>query len=71
MQKSRKKSKSQLWTVLAVLNFAGIAFPLNYYLQNDGGKQIFAAVVLVCAVFFLLILGGLTALFANFNVNEL
>ena len=71
MQKSKKKSKSRLWTVLAVLNFAGIAFPLNYYFQTDGGTQIFAAVVLVCAGLFLLILDGLTALLANFNVNEL
>ena len=72
MQKSnKKKSKSRLWTVLAVLNFAGIAFPLSYYLQTDGGTQIFAAVVLVCAGLFLLILDWLTALLANFNVNEL
>ena len=71
MQKDEKKSKSRLWTVLAVVNVVGITFPLNYYFQTDGGTQIFAAVVLVCAGFFLLIVDGLTALLANFNVNEL
>ena len=71
MLKDEKKSKSWVWTVLAVINVVGIAFPLSYYLQTDGGTQIFAAVVLVCAGLFLLILDGLTALLANFNVNEL
>jgi prepilin signal peptidase PulO-like enzyme (type II secretory pathway) len=71
MLKDEKKSKSWVWTVLAVINVVGIAFPLSYYLQTDGGTQIFAAVVLVCAGFFLLILDGITAFLANFNVNEL
>ena len=71
MQKSKKESKSRLWTVLAVLNFAGIAFPLSYYFQTDGGTQTFAAVVQVCAALFLVILDGVTALIANFNLNEL
>jgi hypothetical protein len=71
MLKDEEKSKSWVWTVLAVINVVGIAFPLNYYFQSDGGTQIFAAVVLVCAGLFLLILDGLTALLANFNVNEL
>jgi hypothetical protein len=71
MRKDEKKSKSWVWTVLAAINVVGIAFPLSYYFQSDGGTQIFAAVVLVCAGIFLLILDGLTALLANFNVNEL
>jgi len=71
MQKDEKKSNSWLWTVLALLNVVGIAFPLGYYLQTDGGTQIFAAVILVCAGLFLLILDGVTALIANFNLNEL
>ena len=71
MRKDEKQKKSRLWTVLAVLNVVGIAFPLSYYLQTDGGTQIFAAVVLVCAVLFLLILDGVTALLANFNLNEI
>ena len=71
MQKNKKKSKSRLWTVLAVLNVAGIAFPLSYYFQADGGAQVLAAVILVCAGFFLLILDGITVLLANSNVNEL
>jgi len=71
MQKDGKKSKSCLWIVLAALNVVGIAFPLNYYLRADGGSQVFAAVMLVCAGLFLVILDGVTALIANFNVNEL
>ena len=71
MPKGENKSRPWLWTVLAVINVVGIAFPLSYYLQTDGETQIFAAVVLVCAGFFLVILDGLTALLANFNVNEL
>jgi len=66
-----EKVKPWLWTVLAVSNVAGIAFPLGYYLQTDGPAQIFAAVVLVSAVLFLLILDGISALLVNFNVNEL
>lgn len=71
MQNKETNSNPWLWTVLAVLNVVGVAFPLSYYLQADGGTQIFAAVVLVCAVLFLFILDGLTALLANFNVNEI
>ena len=71
MRKDEKKSNPWLWTVLAVLNAVGIEFPLSYYLRTDGGTQIFAAVVLVCAGLFLVILDGVTALLANFNVNEL
>ena len=37
-----EKVKPWLWTVLAVSNVAGIAFPLGYYLQTDGPAQIFA-----------------------------
>ena len=71
MQKKGTNSKPWLWIVLIVLNIVSIAFPLNYYLQTDGGAQVFAAVVLVCAGLFLLILDGITALLANFNVNQL
>ena len=72
MQKSKEKSKSPLWSVLAIINVVCIAVPLNYFLRAvDDGTKIFAAVVLVCAGLFLLILDGLTALLANFNVNEL
>lgn len=71
MRKDEKKSKPWLWTVLAMLNVIGIGFPLSYYLGTDGGTQICAAVVLVCAVLFLVIVDGVTALIANFNLNEL
>jgi len=71
MPKNEKKSRPWLWTVLAVLNVAGIVFPLAYYLQTDGPAQILGAVVLVCSVLFLVILDGVSALLANFNVNEL
>ena len=75
MPKDEKKSRSRLWIVLAVINVVGIALPLSHYLQIDGetdaGGQVFAAVVLVCAVFFFVIVDGITALLANFNVNEL
>ena len=51
MPKNEKKSRPWLWTVLAVINVVGIAFPLSHYLQTDGETdargQIFAAVVLV------------------------
>ena len=70
-RKDEKKSNPWLWTVLAVLNVVGIGLPLSYYLQTDGGTQTFAAVVLVCAGLFLVILDGVTALIANFNLNEL
>jgi len=55
----------------AVLNLVGIAFALNYYLHTDEGTRIFASVVLVCAGLFLVILDGVIALMANFNLNEL
>ena len=71
MRKDKKKAKPWLWTVLAVLNVAGITFPLAYYLRTDGAAQVFGAVILVCSVLFLLILDGISALLANFNVNEL
>ena len=71
MSKNEKKSKPWLWTVLAVINVVGIAFPLSYYLQTDGGTQVFAAVVLVCAGLFIVIVDGITALLANFDVNQL
>ena len=75
MPKNEKKSRPGLWTVLAVINVVGIAFPLCRYLQSDGevdaGGQIFAAVVLVCAVLFFVVVDGLTALLSNFNMNEL
>ena len=65
MRKDEKKSKPWLWTVLAVLNVVGIDFALSYSVQTDGGTQSFAAVVLVCAGFFLVILDGVTALLAT------
>ena len=71
MRKDETEDKTWLWTVLAVLNVAGIALPLGYYLRSDGAAEIFGAVVLVCAVLFLIILDGVSALLANFNVNEL
>ena len=71
MPKNEKKSKPWLWTVLAVINVVGIAFPLSHYLQNAGAEQIFGAVVLACAVLFLLILDGISVLLANFNINQL
>lgn len=72
MQKNEKETKEWLWTVLAVLNIVVIGFPLAYFLRaTDEGAQIFSAVVLVCAGLFLVILDTVTALMANFNVNEL
>ena len=71
MQKNEKDSKSQLYTVLIALNIIGIAFPLGYYVQTDGGTQIFAAVILVCAGLLCLLLDGVAALLANFDVNQL
>jgi len=71
MSKNENKSQSWLWTLLVLLNIIGIAFPLAYYLHTDGGTQIFAAVILVCAGLFLVIVDGVTALLANFNVNQL
>ena len=71
MRKDKKKAKPWLWTVLAVLNIAGIGFPLGYYVQSDGTAQLFAAVALVCAVLLLLIVDGVAALLTNFNLNEL
>ena len=71
MPKNEKKSKPWLWTVLAVINVVGIAFPLSHYLQSAGAAQIFGAVVLVSAVLFLLILDGISVLLANFNINQL
>jgi hypothetical protein len=75
MPKNEKKSSPWLWTVLAVINVVGVAVPLSHYLQSDGeadaGGQIFAAVVLVCAVLFFVVVDGVTALLANFDVNEL
>ena len=75
MPKNEKKSRPWLWTVLAVINVVGIAFPLSHYLQTDGETdargQIFAAVVLVCAVLFFVVVDGVTAFLSNFNVNEL
>ena len=75
MPKNEKRSRPCLWTVLAVINVVGIAFPLSHYLQTDGETdargQIFAAVLLVCAVLFFVVVDGVTALLSNFNVNEL
>lgn len=71
MPKNEKKSRPWLWSLLVLLNIIGVAFPLGYYLQTDGGAEIFAAVLLVCAGIFLAILDGVTALLANFDVNQL
>ena len=75
MRKNEKKSRPWLWTVLTVINVVGVAFPLIHYLQSDGevdaGGQIFAAVVLVCAVLFFVVVDGVTVLFANFDVKQL
>ena len=75
MSKNENKSRTRLWTVLAVLNVVGVALPLIQYLQSDGdadaGRQIFAAVVLVCVVLLFLVVDGVTALLVNFDVSQL
>ena len=72
MRKDEKKAKPWLWTVLAVLHIVVVGFPLRFFLgAADEGARIFSAVVLVCAVLFLVILDIVTTLMANFNVNEL
>lgn len=63
--------REEIQTVIAdragSFKLLGLGFPLSDYLQTD----IYAAVVLVCAVLFLVILDGLTVLIVNFNLNEL
>jgi hypothetical protein len=51
---ARKSSRMRFWTILAIINFLAMVYPIGLYLQAENNSSRFVASVIVLSVAFLL-----------------
>ena len=60
---ARKSSRMRFWTILAIVNFLAMVYPIGLYLQAESNEsQFFACVVLLSVAFLLAVMDTVSAL---------
>ena len=60
---ARKSSRMRFWTILAIVNFLAMVYPIGLYVQAESNEsQFFASVVMLSVAFLLAVMDTVSAL---------